>query len=331
MEGSASFLSSHARDSTDGTLFLMSTPVLTPPSTATLRERASDFFLALQDEICTGLAALDGAATFREDSWEREGGGGGRTRVIADGRVFEKGGVNYSLVYGELPDKLSKQMGEAEDRTFVATGISLVIHPRNPMVPTVHANFRYFERGKNRDDAWFGGGADLTPYYPYREDAVHFHQTLKDACDKHSPELYPRYKKWCDEYFYLPHRGETRGVSGIFFDYVRGEADGIENVFDFVRDAGKAFLDAYLPIVERRMNEPYGERERDHQLVRRGRYVEFNLVYDRGTVFGLETRGRTESILMSLPPLVKWVYDYQPEPGSREAAAMEFYTPRDWL
>jgi coproporphyrinogen III oxidase len=298
------------------------------PATGSLRERAGQFFATLQDEICAGIESLDGQAKFQEDLWQREGGGGGRTRVITDGRVFEKGGVNFSSVHGVMPEKLAARMAEGEDRTFFATGVSLVIHPRNPMIPTVHANFRYLEQGSS---AWFGGGADLTPYYPYPEDAVHFHTVLRGACDEHSPEYYPRFKKWCDEYFFLPHRNETRGMGGIFFDYLKGENGNLETVFDFVRSAGRSFLPAYLPIVERRQHESSGEPERDFQLIRRGRYVEFNLVYDRGTVFGLETRGRTESILMSLPPLAKWVYDYHPEPGSREAEAMTFFKPHDWL
>ncbi len=300
----------------------------TATSTATLRDRAGKFFATLQDEICAGLETLDGEATFHQDLWEREGGGGGRTRVITDGRVFEKGGVNFSSVHGVMPEKLAARMMEGEDRTFFATGVSLVIHPRSPMIPTVHANFRYLEQGSS---AWFGGGADLTPYYPYPEDAVHFHTTLRAACDEHSPDYYPRFKKWCDEYFFLPHRNETRGMGGIFFDYLKGENGNLDPVFNFVQSAGRAFLPAYLPIVERRQHEAFGERERDFQLVRRGRYVEFNLVYDRGTVFGLETRGRTESILMSLPPLAKWVYDHRPEPGSREAEAMAMFRPQDWL
>ena len=290
-------------------------------------DRAREFFAALQDEICAALEAVDGSA-FQQDLWERPGGGGGRTRVLQEGSVFEKGGVNFSYVFGEMPEKLARQVDSGGDRSFSATGVSLVLHPRNPMVPTVHANFRYFEQGSV---AWFGGGADLTPYYPYREDAIHFHTVLKAACDQHHPDYYPRFKKWCDDYFYLPHRNETRGVGGLFFDHLKGEESSLEAIFAFVQDAGKAFLPAYLPIVERRQPEPYAERERTHQLIRRGRYVEFNLVYDRGTLFGLETKGRTESILMSLPPLTKWVYDYRPEPGTPEAAALEFYQPHNWL
>jgi coproporphyrinogen III oxidase len=319
-----------------------------------LRERARDFFAGLQDEICTGLAALDGAAGFREDLWTREGGGGGRTRVLEGGAVFEKAGVNFSEVFGHFDEAFAARMPIGSGTEFFATGVSLVLHPLNPFVPTVHANFRYLERGSG---GWFGGGSDLTPYYPYQEDAVHFHQTLKDACDQFDASFYPRFKKWCDDYFFLKHRDEARGIGGIFFDYLTGESgkmlnedaqsnvsvDGssaesstdkkhdLESIFEFVQSAGKAFLPAYLPIATRRLSEVYTEREREFQLIRRGRYVEFNLVYDRGTTFGLETRGRTESILMSLPPLVRWVYDYKPEPNSREAEAWEFFKAQDWL
>jgi coproporphyrinogen III oxidase len=209
--------------------------------------------------------------------------------------------------------------------SFFACGMSLVFHPRSPMVPAVHANFRYLEKG---DAAWFGGGTDLTPCYPFAEDAVHFHHTLKSVCDRHHPNFYPRFKRWCDEYFFLKHRDETRGIGGIFFDYLEGDR---EAHFAFVRDLGDSFLDAYLPIARRRIPELHGEKERQYQLYRRGRYVEFNLLYDRGTIFGLETRGRTESILMSLPPLASWVYDFRPEPGSREAQALEFFQPREWV
>ena len=307
-----------------------------------LKERARDFFFALQDEICAALEKLDGGASFREDLWQREEGGGGRTRVMEGGSLFEKAGVNFSEVHGAFDEAFAARLPVGEGTAFFATGISLVLHPLNPFVPTVHANFRYLERGSS---GWFGGGTDLTPYYPYLEDAVHFHQTLKEACDRFDVSFYPRFKKWCDEYFFIKHRNESRGVGGIFFDYLTGEraddplgpgqpasADcGIEFVFEFVQGVSRAFLPAYVPIAERRMNEPYTEREREFQLIRRGRYVEFNLVYDRGTHFGLETRGRAESILMSLPPLVRWVYDYKPEPGSREAEAWEFFQPRDWL
>jgi coproporphyrinogen III oxidase len=324
-----------------------------------LRARARDFFAGLQDEICSGLEALDGAATFREDLWRREGGGGGRTRVIEGGAVFEKAGVNFSEVFGHFDEAFAARMPVGSGTEFFATGISLVLHPLNPFVPTVHANFRYLERGSG---GWFGGGSDLTPYYPYREDAVHFHQTLKEACDQFDASFYPRFKQWCDDYFFLKHRNEARGIGGIFFDYLTGDAvtedhspeaksaegemvenenakrenlsptrHSLESVFEFVQTVGRAFLPAYLPIAKRRLSETYTERQREFQLIRRGRYVEFNLVYDRGTTFGLETRGRTESILMSLPPLVRWVYDYQPEPNSREAEAWEFFKAHDWL
>ncbi|HKX28470.1 MAG TPA: oxygen-dependent coproporphyrinogen oxidase [Blastocatellia bacterium] len=295
----------------------------------TLKDRSREFFAELQDRICRALEETDGRERFREDSWQREGGGGGRTRVLENGAIFEKAGVNFSAVAGLLPEAFAQKIGEglkhAEGREFFATGISLVLHPRNPYAPTVHANFRYLEKGAA---SWFGGGTDLTPSYPFTEDIVHFHRTLKEACDRHAPDYYLRFKKWCDEYFFIKHRGETRGVGGIFFDYQEG---GLEQFFAFVKDAGETFLPAYLPIVQRRAEQPYGEREREFQLVRRGRYVEFNLVYDRGTIFGLETRGRTESILMSLPPLARWVYDYRPEPNSPEAAAMQFFKPQDWL
>ena len=287
------------------------------------REKIEAYFRKLQDRITNAIEELDGNL-FREDSWTREDGGGGRTRVLEEGRVFEKAGVNFSSVHGNLPEQFAAKIPRGSGTEFFATGISLVFHPRSPMVPAVHANFRYLEKG---DAQWFGGGTDLTPYYPYDEDAVHFHRTIKLACDRHDRDFYVRFKKWCDEYFTLNHRGEMRGVGGIFFDYLEGDR---ERNFAFVQDAGNTFLDAYLPIAKRRMNEPYGERERRYQLYRRGRYVEFNLLYDRGTIFGLETRGRTESILMSLPPLVRWGYDFRPEPGSREEKALEFYQPREW-
>jgi coproporphyrinogen III oxidase len=287
------------------------------------RGKTESYFKQLQDGITRAVEDLDGNA-FREDAWEREGGGGGRTRVLEQGAVFEKAGVNFSSVYGNLPEEFAAKIPIGSGTEFFATGISLVFHPRSPMVPAVHANFRYLEKG---DAQWFGGGTDLTPCYPYAEDAVHFHRTLKRSCDRHDPEFYPRFKKWCDEYFTLKHRGEMRGIGGIFFDYLQGDR---EKHFAFVQDAGNSFLEAYLPLATRRMNEPYGEHERQYQLYRRGRYVEFNLLYDRGTIFGLETRGRVESILMSLPPLVRWVYDFKPAQGSVEERALEFYQPRDW-
>jgi coproporphyrinogen III oxidase len=308
-----------------------------------IKDRARDFFAELQDEICRALEQLDGLGQFREDLWVRDDGGGGRTRVLEDGAVFEKAGVNFSEVFGHFDEAFTQRLPLGNGTEFYATGISLVLHPSNPFVPTVHANFRYLERGSG---CWFGGGTDLTPYYPAIEDVVHFHRTLKTACDDFDPTFYPRFKKWCDEYFFLKHRDESRGVGGIFFDYLTGqhtnepvlegdapitEERGIEFIFQFVQRIGRSFLSAYLPIAERRRVEPYTEREREFQLIRRGRYVEFNLVYDRGTHFGLQTRGRTESILMSLPPLVKWVYDYRPEPGTREAEACEFFHPRNWL
>jgi coproporphyrinogen III oxidase len=309
----------------------------------TLKVRARDFFAELQDEICASLESLDGAARFREDLWVRDRGGGGRTRIMEAGALFEKAGVNFSEVDGRFDEAFAAKMPVGEGSKFFATGISLVLHPSNPFVPTVHANFRYLERGSG---SWFGGGTDLTPYYPQMEDVIHFHRTLKEACDKFDPWYYPRFKKWCDEYFFIKHRDEPRGVGGIFFDYLTGKhADepleagdkrpsvdrGIEFVFQFVQGVARAFLPAYVPIAEKRRGEPFSEREREFQLIRRGRYVEFNLVYDRGTHFGLQTRGRTESILMSLPPVVRWAYDYHPEPGSREAEAWEFFRPRNWL
>jgi coproporphyrinogen III oxidase len=294
-----------------------------------MRSQAQNFFSHLQDKICRALEEVDGGTSFREDLWQREGGGGGRTRVMEEGAVFGRAGVNFSAVEGLLPEAFAAKIGEevanAEGREFFATGVSLVLHPHSPYVPTVHANFRYLEKG---DANWFGGGADLTPYYPFREDVVHFHRTLKEACDKHDPDYYPRFKKWCDEYFFIKHRGETRGVGGIFFDYLMGDA---EKLFAFVKDAGEAFLPAYLPIIERRRDYDYDMREREFQLLRRGRYVEFNLVYDRGTIFGLETQGRAESILMSLPPLARWTYDYKPEPNTPEAEAWSYFKPQDWL
>ena len=322
-----------------------------PPENS--RQRVSQFLKDLQDQICQRLEALDGGAQFQEDSWVREEGGGGRSRVMKEGRVFEQGGVNFSEVMGkDLPPSILVQRPEATGHAWYATGTSMVLHPRNPYVPTVHLNYRYFEAGPVW---WFGGGIDLTPYYPFAEDAAQFHRTIKQACDRHHPEYYPTFKRWCDEYFYLKHRQETRGVGGIFFDYQDGRgqlyhgsnAQGAaaqysdrlgdvgtrrwEELFAFVQDCGNAFLPAYVPIVERRKAMEYGDRQRDFQLYRRGRYVEFNLVYDRGTIFGLQTNGRTESILMSLPPLVRWEYSYAPEPDSPEAELYNtFLKPQDW-
>jgi coproporphyrinogen III oxidase len=286
--------------------------------------RASGFFQSLQDKLCAELEWVDGPGRFRTDSWQRAGGGGGRSRVLVEGGVFEKAGVNFSEVHGELSEDFAPTL-PGQGRSFYATGISLVLHPRSPMVPTVHANFRFLRHG---DRQWYGGGSDLTPFYPYAADAVHFHRTWKAVCERYAGVVdYDRLKRWCDEYFYLPHRGEHRGVGGIFFDYLEEPADPL---FDFVRDCGTQFVDAYLPIVERRQREPYSEEQRVFQEYRRGRYAEFNLLYDRGTLFGLKTGGRTESILMSLPPVVRWQYDYQAAAGSREAELLDFLRPRDW-
>jgi coproporphyrinogen III oxidase len=289
-----------------------------------IQSRVAEFFRHLQDQICSALEHVDAKGRFREDVWDREGGGGGRTRVLVEGGIFEKAGVNFSDVFGQMSEEFAVQL-PGKGRDFTATGLSLVLHPRNPMVPTVHANFRYLTKG---DKEWFGGGCDLTPYYPYRDDIIHFHRTWRDICSRHPPPVdYLRFKKWCDEYFFLRHRGEARGVGGIFFDYLEGD---IEQLFAFVRDCGQAFLDGYLPIVRNRQQEPYDEDQRRFQEYRRGRYVEFNLIYDRGTLFGLKTGGRIESILMSLPPVARWLYDYHVQPGSREAELYEYLKPRDW-
>jgi coproporphyrinogen III oxidase len=294
-------------------------------SSPPLRDRVVSYFYDLQDRLVTALEQLDGPARFREDSWQREGGGGGRTRILADGAVLEKAGVNFSDVHGQMSEEFAKQV-PGEGRDFTACGISLVLHPRSPMMPTVHTNFRFLTKGERQ---WFGGGADLTPYYPYREDVIHFHKVWQRICAHHAPLVdYAHMKKWCDDYFFLPHRGEPRGVGGIFFDYLQGD---LEALFTFVRDGGDNFLEAYLPIARRRKDEPYTEAQRAFQEYRRGRYVEFNLLHDRGTIFGLKTGGRTESILMSLPPRVRWEYDHRPQPGSREAELYEVYLkPRDW-
>jgi coproporphyrinogen III oxidase len=288
-------------------------------------ERVRAYCEGLQERICPALEETDGHARFTETTWLRSEGGGGRTRMMQDGAVFEKAGVNSSTVFGVLPETIDRTL-KVNTARFSATGISLVVHPRSPMVPTIHANYRYFEL--EEDDAWFGGGSDLTPFYPFEEDIVHFHTTLKRACDSVDHSFYPRFKRWCDEYFFLPHRGEARGVGGIFFDYLRGNQ---EKHLALIRSAGDAFLDSYLTVVKRRMHEPWGNQERRWQLLRRGRYVEFNLLYDRGTKFGLESQGRTESVLMSLPPLVRWEYDVQPSPGSSAERLVEMLRrPREW-
>ncbi|QKT03487.1 oxygen-dependent coproporphyrinogen oxidase [Ectothiorhodospiraceae bacterium 2226] len=291
------------------------------------------YLLDLQDRICAGIEEEDGAARFMEDAWERPAGGGGRSRVLQEGAVFEQAGINFSHVYGEgLPPSATAQRPELAGRRFEAMGVSLVIHPRNPYVPTSHANVRLFVAEKEGAEPiwWFGGGFDLTPYYGEEEDCVHWHQTARAACAPLGEGAYPRYKQWCDEYFYLRHRDEPRGIGGLFFDDLN--EGGFEQSFAFLRSVGDHYLPAYRPIVARRKETPYGERERDFQLYRRGRYVEFNLVYDRGTLFGLQSGGRTESILMSLPPLVKWRYNWRPEPGTPEARLYEvFLKPRDWL
>jgi coproporphyrinogen III oxidase len=291
------------------------------------------YLLDLQDRICTGLEQIDGAARFQEDRWDRPEGGGGRTRVLTGGAVLEQAGVNFSEVSGaQLPPSATAQRPELAGRAFRAMGVSLVIHPHNPYVPTSHANVRFFiaERPDEAPVWWFGGGFDLTPFYPFEEDCVHWHRTARTACEPFGADVYPRFKRWCDEYFYLRHRGETRGIGGLFFDDLNEW--GFEHCFAFMRSVGDHYLSAYLPIVERRRGVEYGERERDFQLYRRGRYVEFNLVYDRGTLFGLQSGGRTESILMSLPPLVKWRYNWHPDPGTDEARLYEkFLKPQDWL
>ena len=292
------------------------------------------FLLTLQDTICSRLIAEETSdKTFEEDGWQREAGGGGRSRVLEGGEVYEKAGVNFSHVFGDgLPASATAHRPELAGRNFQALGVSLVIHPKNPYVPTSHANVRFFiaEKADAEPVWWFGGGYDLTPYYAFDEDVLHWHQTAKAACEPFGSGVYPRYKKWCDEYFYLKHRDETRGVGGLFFDDLN-EA-GFEQSFAFMRSVAESYIEAYQPLVKKRKNTPWGEPQREFQLYRRGRYVEFNLVYDRGTLFGLQTGGRTESILMSLPSLVSWKYNWQPEPGSAEARLYEqFLKPRDWL
>ena len=296
-------------------------------------QAVSSYLLGLQDRICHALERVDQQNIFREDQWTRDEGGGGRSRVMEEGAVFEKAGINFSHVHGnQLPASATAHRPELAGRNFEALGVSLVIHPRNPYAPTSHANVRFFIAEKDGSEPvwWFGGGFDLTPYYGYEEDATHWHSTARDACQPFGDDVYPRFKNWCDEYFYLKHRNEPRGIGGLFFDDYN--APGFADSFALMQSIGDHFVPAYVPIVEKRMHQPYGDRERDFQLYRRGRYVEFNLVYDRGTLFGLQTGGRTESILMSLPPLVSWRYDWQPQAGSPEAELYDlFLKPRDWI
>ena len=302
-----------------------------------IKKQFSSYIKKLQNTICSELEEIDGKEIFRKDSWERDGGGGGVTRVIEKGDVFEKGGVNISEVYGELPGPIKKHFN-VNQGWFWAGGLSLVIHPVNPMVPTVHANFRYFElyddeSMKQPVDGWFGGGADLTPYYLWHEDAEHFHKTIKNACNEHGTDLYPDFKQQCDDYFFNHHRGEARGIGGIFYDYRRADSQrSLENWLKFSMSAGDAFLPAYAPIARKQKDESYTPDQRYWQEIRRGRYVEFNLIHDRGTLFGLKTNGRIESIFMSLPPRVRWDYDYNPKPGSREEKLVDVLkNPREWV
>lgn len=296
-------------------------------------DQIKQYLRELQDQICQAIEQADGQARFQEDIWTRDAGGGGRTRVLREGAVFEQAGIGFSHVFGSnLPPTASERRPELAGCSWQAMGVSLVFHPRNPYVPTTHANVRFFvaEKPGQAPIWWFGGGFDLTPYYGFIDDAVHWHRSAEQACAPFGADLYPRFKHWCDEYFYLPHRSEPRGIGGIFFDDF--DDGGFDHAYAFMRSVGDAFLPAYMPIVERRRDTPYSERERQFQLYRRGRYVEFNLLEDRGTRFGLQSGGRAESILMSLPPLVRWEYGWQPEPGSPEQALYsEFLRPRDWL
>lgn len=286
------------------------------------RETITSFFLDLQDRICQALEKADNADSsrvvqFREDAWERPGGGGGRSRTLSDGNIIEKGGVGFSAVHGEATQATLRTLNLTEPAEFYATGVSIVLHPRSPMVPIIHMNVRYFEMTTGH--SWFGGGIDLTPHYVVEEDARWFHQALKTACDRHDATYYPKFKSWADDYFYIPHRQETRGVGGIFFDYLK-PSDSVSkaDLFAFVREIGNAFAPIYTHFMQQNRTLPFGEREKNWQFLRRGRYVEFNLVWDRGTKFGLETNGRTESILMSMPPQANWIYDFRPEVGSLE-------------
>lgn len=294
-------------------------------------ERVCAYLTELQDRICAAIEAVDGRARFQEDLWQRAEGGGGRTRVLRDGAVFEQAGIGFSDVAGSrLPPSASANRPELAGASWRATGVSLVFHPLNPYVPTTHANVRFFQAQRDGEvvASWFGGGFDLTPFYPFDEDVQHWHRVARDLCTPFGEERYAAHKRWCDEYFFLRHRNETRGVGGLFFDDLHGD---FERDFAYLRAVGDGFLDAYLPIVQQRKDALYGEREREFQLYRRGRYVEFNLVYDRGTLFGLQSGGRSESILMSLPPRVRWEYGFSPEPGSAESRLADYLVPRDWL
>jgi len=296
-------------------------------------QSVDNYFQAMQTKICASLEEIDGRGLFHNDPWERSDGGGGTTCVMREGNIFEQAAVGYSNIQGkQMPPSATIKRPELAGKSFLAIGISLVLHPKNPYVPTTHANLRFFSAAdtKGKRIWWFGGGFDLTPFYPFHEDVVHWHQKAKEACDPFGEHLYPKYKKWCDEYFFLKHREETRGVGGLFFDDLNEY--GFSKTFNFVKAVGDQFLPAYLPIVEARCNHKFSERERQFQLYRRGRYVEFNLIHDRGTLFGLQSGGRVESILMSLPPAVRWEYSWKPQPGSPEAELYKNYLkPRDWL
>ncbi|WP_032095209.1 MULTISPECIES: oxygen-dependent coproporphyrinogen oxidase [unclassified Alteromonas] len=294
-------------------------------------ETVKAYLLNLQDTICQTIELADGKGQFTEDSWVREEGGGGRSRVMKNGAVVEQGGVNFSHVFGsQMPASATANRPELAGRNFQAMGVSLVIHPHNPYIPTSHANVRFFIAEKEGESPiwWFGGGFDLTPFYPFKEDVQHWHDTAKKLCAPFGEDVYPKYKEWCDDYFYLKHRNETRGVGGLFFDDLN--AWGFDQSFAFMQAVGNGYIDAYVPIIERRKNTAYSEREREFQLYRRGRYVEFNLVFDRGTLFGLQTGGRTESILMSMPPLARWEYCYSPSPGSAESKLTDWLKPTNW-
>jgi coproporphyrinogen III oxidase len=304
-----------------------------PPYTIRMThfDAVRDYLTGLQDRICAAIERADGDARFSEDNWTRDEGGGGRTRILRDGAVFEQAGIGFSDVSGTtLPPSASAARPELAGASWRATGLSLVLHPRNPYVPTTHANVRHFRAMRDGQTVawWFGGGFDLTPFYPFDEDVLHWHRTAQALCAPFGEERYPAHKRWCDDYFLLRHRNETRGVGGLFFDDLHTD---FASDFAYLRAVGDGFLEAYLPIVQRRQDMPSGDRERQFQLYRRGRYVEFNLVYDRGTLFGLQSGGRTESILMSLPPLVRWEYGFSPAPGSHEARLGDYLRPRDWL